>query len=168
MAKPLVRPNNTLSGENGTGLPLIGEGLNKTQIRDLADRSVEKVLEEGNVFSVAEALAVMDEFVKTVRKDERYVQFLRDELVKHHGRTVTASGAKLEMCEAGVTYDYSHNSEWQMLEENIKLLQEQKKGLEEKLRKIAPGRIGVDHETGEVLEGAMKTSKSTYRITLAR
>jgi hypothetical protein len=125
-------------------------------------------MEEGNVFQVAEALAAMDEFVKTMRKDERYIHFLRDELAKHHGRLVTHSGAKIEACEAGVTYDYSSNAEWNTLEDQIKQLQEHKKQLEEKLRSIAPGRIGVDHETGEVIEGAFKASKSTYRITLAR
>jgi len=150
------------------GLPSIQEGLTKKQIRNLADSSVEHVLENGNVFQVAEALAAMDEFVKTMRKDERYIHFLRDELVKHHGRLVTNSGAKIEMCEAGVSYDYSSNAEWNELEAQIKALQEQKKGLEERLRSIAPGRIGVDHETGEVIEGAFKSSRSTYRITLAR
>ena len=166
MAKPLTQPNAVQTHD--APLPYIKEGLSKTAIRDLANRSVKNVLEEGNVFQVAETLAVMEEFVKTVRKDERYIQFLRDELVKHNGRLITASGAKIETCEAGVTYDYSYNAEWRMLEDNIKLLQDQKKILEEKLRSIAPGRIGVDHETGEVLEGAQKTSKSTYRITLAK
>jgi len=150
------------------GLPSIQEGLTKKQIRDLADSSVEHVLENGNVFQVAEALAAMDEFVKTMRKDERYIHFLRDELVKHHGRLVTHSGTKIEMCEAGVNYDYSSSAEWNELEAEIKALQEKKKGLEERLRSIAPGRIGVDHETGEVIEGAFKSSRSTYRITLAR
>jgi hypothetical protein len=160
MAKHLVQHNHTL--------PSIQEGLTKKQIRDLADHSVEHLLEEGNVFQVAEALAAMDEYVKTMRKDERYIHFLRDELAKHHGHLVTNSGAKIEMCEAGITYDYSSNAEWNMLEEQIKLLHEQKKQLEERLRSIAPGRIAVDHETGEVIEGAFKASKSTYRITLAR
>ena len=160
MERHLAQRNNTL--------PSIKEGLSKRQIRDLADSSVEQVLETGNVFQVAEALAAMDEFVKIMRKDERYIQFLRDELAKHHGRLVTNSGAKIEACEAGVNYDYSHNAEWNGLDEQIKALQEQKKGLEERLRSIAPGRIGVDHETGEVIEGAFKASISTYRITLAR
>lgn len=150
------------------GLPSIQEGLTKKQIRDLADNSVEHVLEYGNVFQVAEALGAMDEFVKTMRKDERFIHFLRDELVKHHGRLITTSGAKIEMCEAGVTYDYTKNAEWNELEAQIKTLEEKKKELEERLRSIAPGRIGVDHETGEVIEGAFKSSRSTYRITLAR
>ena len=152
---------------NNRVLPAIHEGLTKQQIRNLADQSVERVLEDGQAFQVAEALAAMEEFVKSVRKDERYIQFLRDELAKHHGRLVTGSGAKIEACEAGVTYDYSTNADWRLLDAQVKLLNDHKKQLEERLRAIAPGRIGVDHETGEVIEGAFKSSKSTYRITLA-
>ena len=161
MAKHLVQ-------HNESSLPSIKEGLTKKQIAELAIQSVENVLEEGNVFEVAEALAAMEEFTKAVRKSERYVEFLREELVKHNGRLITTSGAKIEMCEAGVSYDYSHSAEWREIEEQIKFLQDKKKEVEEKLRKVAPGRMAVDPETGEVIEGAFKTSKSTYRITLAR
>ena len=159
MAKPLVQLN---------ALPSIREGLTKKQIADMADDTVGAVLDDGNVFQVAEALAAMEEFVKTVRKDERYVQFLRDELTKHHGRLITASGAKIEMCEAGVSYDYSGNAEWRELEAGRFEIERRKKALEEKLRLLAPGRVAVDPETGEMLEGPQKSSKSTYRITLAR
>src|SRR6476620_651847 len=99
MAKHLVQ-------HNESSLPSIKEGLTKKQIAELAIQSVENVLEEGNVFEVAEALAAMEEFTKAVRKSERYVEFLREELVKHNGRLITTSGAKIEMCEAGVSYDY--------------------------------------------------------------
>lgn len=160
MAKHLVQHNETL--------PSIQEGLSKKQISELADQSVNNVLEEGNVFQVAEALAAMEEFVKNVRKDERFVQFLRDELAKHHGRLITNSGAKIEICEAGVSYDYSNNGEWRELDEQIRVLTEQRKAVEEKLRIVAPGRMAVDPDTGEVIEGPMKSSKSTYRITLKR
>ena len=160
MAKHLVQPNSSL--------PFIQEGLSKAQITALARQSVDNVLEEGNVFQVAEAVAVMEEFVKSIRKDERFVDFLRDELLKHHGRLSTPSGAKIETCEAGITYDYSHDTGWKSLDEQIKYLTEQKKELEEKLRKIAPGKMAVDPETGEILEGALKSSKSTYRITLSK
>jgi hypothetical protein len=151
-----------------SSLPQLKEGLSKTQIADLADAAVSSLLDEGAVFGVAEALATMEEFVKTVRKDERYIQFLRDELAKHNGRLITSSGAKIELCEAGVTYDYSANAEWRELEAERFEIERRKKAVEEKLRIIAPGRVSVDPETGEVLEGAQKTSKSTYRITLAR
>ncbi|HUC80831.1 MAG TPA: hypothetical protein VMR70_07935 [Flavisolibacter sp.] len=159
MEKHLAQPN---------VLPSITEGLSKKQIANLADESVGHLLEEGNVFQVAEALAAMEEFVKTVRKDERYIQYLRDELAKHQGRLVTASGAKIEACEAGVSYDYSSNAEWRELEAERFEIERRKRSLEEKLRILAPGRVAVDPETGEMLEGPLKTSKSTYRITLAR
>jgi hypothetical protein len=148
-------------------LPAIAPGLTKMEIRNLAEDVVQTVLENGGVFPVAEALAAMEEFVKTLRRDERYIQFLRDELGKHHGRLITSSGAKIEACEAGVSYDYSSNGDWRVLDEQIRLLQDHKKGLEEKLKGIGAGRVGVDHETGEVIEGAWRSSKSTYRITLA-
>jgi hypothetical protein len=151
-----------------TTLPSFREGLTKKDILQLADGAVDTVLEEGNVFGVAEALAAMEAFVKSVRQDERYVQFLRDELAKHHGKIVTASGAKIELCEAGVSYDYSANGDWRILDAQIRLLQDRKKKLEEELRRIAPGQLAVDPETGEVVEGAFKSSKSTYRITLMR
>lgn len=149
-------------------LPSFIEGLNKRQISSLAEESVSRVLEEGNAIQVAEALATMEEFVKSVRRDERFVQYLRDELSKYHGRIETSSGARIENCEAGVTYDYSYNAEWCEVDDQIKTLQEYKKNLEARLRSIASGRIGVDTETGEVIEGALKNSKSTYRVTLGR
>ena len=161
MAKHLVQ-------HSESSLPSIKEGLTKQQIASMANQSVENILEEGNVFQVAEALAAMEEFTKAVRKDERYIEFLRDELAKHHGKLATDSGAKIELCEAGVSYDYTHCAEWREIEEQIQYLLQKRKAVEEKLRKVAPGRMAVDPETGEVIEGAFKTSKSTYRITLAR
>jgi hypothetical protein len=154
--------------QRSSSLPSIKDGLTKRQVAELAEQSVQNVLEEANIFQVAEALAAMDEFVKTIRKDERYVQFLRDELMHHHGKLVTNSGAKIELCEAGVSYDYSNNVEWRILDEQIQILTDQRRKVEEKLRKIAQGKVVVDTETGEVLEGPMKTSKSTYKITLAK
>ena len=160
MAKHLAQHNETL--------PSIKEGLSKKDIATLAGQSVSNVLEEGNVFQVAEALAAMEEFVKNVRKDERFVEFLREELTKHRGRLTTPSGARIEVCEAGISYDYSNNAEWRQLDEQIKKLTEQRKSLEENLRKVAPGRIAVDPQSGEVIEGPIKTSRSTYRITLSK
>ena len=149
-------------------LPQIRPGLTKKEIVSLAEGFVEQVLEEGSVTHVAETLAAMEAFVKCIRKDERFVQFLREEIDKHQGKLTMASGAKIENCEAGVQYDYASNAEWRMLENEIAELTERKKMLEERLRKILPGKMAVDPETGEVLEGAMKVSRSTYRVTLSR
>jgi hypothetical protein len=150
-------------------LPVVTAGLTKKQLASMAEKSVEQVV-DGNspVFLVAEALAAMEEFVKNVRKNEHFVSFLRDELTKHQGHLLTTSGAKIELCEAGVQYNYSGNGEWQQLEEQIKNLQARKKEVEERLRTLSPGAVYVDKETGEMLEAPLKSSKSTYRITLSK
>ena len=153
---------------NAALLPQIGGGIGKKGIAALAERSVDHVLEEGQVFEVAEAIAAMDEFVKSVRRDERFVEYLREELAKHHGKMVTTSGAKIELCEAGVVYDFTQSAEWRALDEQIRMLQQDKKAVEEKLKCIRSGAIVVDPETGEVFEGAQKKSTSTYRITLSK
>ena len=156
----LQRPN--------TALPTIREGLSKKQINALVQQSVANLMEGGNVAQVAEVLAAMEDFVKGIRKDERFVDLIRDELLKHGGSMKTASGAKIEACEASTTYDYSENPGWCYLNEQIAFLNEQKKEMEAKLRQIPGGKEVVDEETGEVFTGPLKTSKSTYRITLAR
>lgn len=149
-------------------LPQIKEGLSKRQVAQLVENSVEEILEEGGAERVAEALAVMDEFIKGVRKDERFIDAMRDELIKHHGLIKTTSGARIELCEAGVVYNYSANGSWRHIDEQIKALTEQKKELEEKLKSIPAGKDMVDPETGEILTGAFKSSRSTYKITLSR
>lgn len=159
MAKPLVLHNT---------LPAMQEGLTKKQIGSMATSSVDVLLEEGNVFEVAEAIAAMEEFVKVVRRDSRYIDFIRDELAKSNGKLRTSSGACIELCEAAVCYDYSHDGTWRMMDEELSILNQQRKCREEELRKLAPGRMVVDPETGEVIQGPAKTSKSTYKITLAR
>lgn len=149
-------------------LPTIREGLRKKQVAALVNQSVENLLEGANVAQVAEVLAVMEDFMKGIRKDERFIGLMRDELLKAGGTLKTASGAKIEACEASTTYDYSENGGWCFLNEKIAALNEEKKELEAKLRQIPGGKEVVDEETGEMFTGPLKTSKSTYRITLAR
>ena len=149
-------------------LPAITAGMSKKQITELARQSVANVLEEGNVEQVAEALAVMDEFVKQVRRDERFVDLMREQLMRYNGSLKTGSGARIELCEAGITYDYSDDPSWRHVDAQIRELTEQKKRIEERLRSIEAGKIMVDQETGEVVSGALKASRSTYRITLSK
>jgi hypothetical protein len=150
------------------GLPSKREGLSKRQIATLAAQTVDQVLESESALPVAEAIAAMEEFAKQVRKDERFVDMLRDEIILHNGKVNTTSGAKLEVAEAAVQYDYAQDASWRALTDEINTLMEMRKALEAKLRSIAPGKMWVDHETGEVLEGPQKSSKSTYRITLSK
>lgn len=159
MAKQVTPPN---------ALPAITAGMSKKQITELARKSVTIVEENGNAEQVAEVIAVMDEFVKQVRRDERFVDLVREQLMRYNGSLNTGSGARIELCEAGITYDYSNDPSWRHLDAQIRELTEQKKKIEERLRSVTPGKILVDRETGEVVSGALKASRSTYRITLSK
>ena len=149
-------------------LPAIKEGLSKKQIQNLVQTSVDNLLEGGSVAQVAEVLAAMEAFVNGIRKDERFVDLMREELLKNHGVIKTTSGARIETCEAAINYDYSENPSWCYLDEQIAALTVQKKEMEARLRQIPGGKMIVDEETGEIFTGPLKTSKSTYRITLSR
>lgn len=149
-------------------LPAISSGLSKSQISFLVQQSVETVLERGNILQMAEVASVMEEFIKGFRKDERFIDYLREELVKNHGTIITKAGAKIEACEVGVTYDYSGDSGWRELDRQVKELEGRRKELEDRLRRIPVGKTIVDGETGEVFIGPGKCSKSSYKVTLSK
>src|SRR5687767_1545570 len=115
MARQVMQPN---------ALPAINSGLSKKEITELARQSVSNVLEEGNVEQVAEVIAVMDEFVKQVRRDERFIDLMRDELIRYNGTIKTVSGARIELCEAAVQYEYSEDPLWRHIDQQIKDLTE--------------------------------------------
>lgn len=147
---------------------LFPSGTSKTAIAALAAQAVSEAIETGNPIAAAEIIAALETFVKSVKDAPGFKEAVREELEKNGGKITTPSGAKLELAETGVSYDYSHDPEWVTLNNEIADLTEQRKALEERMRSIAPGKMSVDKETGEVLLGAAKASKSTYRLTLAK
>jgi hypothetical protein len=156
------------SAQHNYLLPSIKTGLNKKQIASLVEQSIKNVLEHGNAFQVVEVIAVMSEFIKGIRNDDRLVNYLREELTKYQGKYTTNAGAKIEACEVGIEYDYSNDASWVELDKAITELTEKKKALEERLRRIPAGKIIVEGETGEVFTGPAKSSKSSYKITLLK
>jgi hypothetical protein len=149
-------------------LPAITHGLTKTQIAELAKFGVDYVLETGQPELVAEQIAVMENYIKAVKADERFTDYVREELLKNKGKITTASGAKIEACETGISYDYSTNPTWIELSTEEKRIAERRKAVEDILKKIPAGKSLVDDETGETLIGPAKTSKSSYKVTLAK
>jgi hypothetical protein len=151
-----------------TTLPVFSNGMGKKQISELADASVSVCLEEGNVLQVAEAISAMAEFIELVRKDERFICAVVDEANKNHGKLQTSSGAKIEVCETGVSYNYSSNNDWVELKNQEKEIADKRKSLEEKLKKIPEGKLLVDGDTGESLTGPTKTSRTNYKLSLSK
>jgi hypothetical protein len=154
--------------ETTTILPSFNGGMTKKQVEELSILSVENVLEEGNFFQAAEALSAMEDFVKKVRGDERFCNGLLDELQKSSGKLTTSSGAAIEQCEAGIKYDYSNDGVWKVLNAEKEKIDKAMKDREAILKRIPAGKLLVDEDTGESIVGPVKTSKTTYKITLAK
>lgn len=149
-------------------LPVFRASISKKKILELAEASVSLALENGNVLEVAEALSSMAEFVELVRKNTLFIDAVVTEAEKNKGKIETASGAKIEVCETGVRYNYSSNQEWVELTNQEKEISEKRKSLEERLKKIPAGKLLVDEESGETLQGPSKTSKTNFKLSLPK
>lgn len=154
-------------------LPAITHGLSKTQIAELAKFGVDYVLETGQPELVAEQISVMENYIKAVKADERFTDYVREELAKNGGKLTTASGAKIEVMEGGTKYHFENcgDVELQMLEQGLLSAQNALKDRQEFLKKVPPSGIDVVVPySGEVIKvfPPYKTSTSTYKVTLAK
>lgn len=149
-------------------IPASFEGMTKTDLTTRAMLAVEYILENGGALQAAEILSSMEFFIKEMKKQEAFSDYVRQEVEKYNGRFTSISGAKIEKVEAGVSYDYSNDSKWQELNKTAEEAIEARKKHEEALRRISPGKLLVDESTGEVFTGPSKKSTSTYKITLAK
>jgi hypothetical protein len=149
-------------------LPSLSKCITKSQIGTLVDKCIRAVLEQGDTIAFVEHIKALEEFVHCVRKDDQLTDSVRDEVINHNGRITTASGSRIELCEAGTKYDFSQDAEWTRLQEEIDDLSALQKQREQVLRFVKEGKMAVDEETGELLVGPSKTSKSGYKITLAK
>lgn len=145
------------------------EGLSKTIISSNAKQYVSKAIEQGREIDLAEIISLCENLAKKLKEDDRVRPAVVKVLELHpNGKYTTASGAKIEIIEGGVSYDYSLTPEWVELDREEKSIKERKKALEERLKAIPAGKLLVDEETGETLIGPAKTSTTTYKVTLAK
>jgi hypothetical protein len=154
-------------------VPVFRQGLNKAKINELADSCVSVLLEDGSPIELAEVLSAMELFIKQVKGDVRFTDFVRDELNKENGKTTTSSGAKIECAEVGVEYDFSKcgDSEFEFLESSLIAATEKLKARKDFLKTIpASGMTIVSTLTGEVetIYPPLKYSKSSFKVTLGK
>ena len=94
---------------------------------------------------------------------------IQDDLIKAIGNGTTLYGAKVEVAESGVKYDYSTNEQWKELESQIKPLKEAQKAIEDQIKMATKvGKSFVDENTGELISPVTKTSTTTPKITLSK
>lgn len=121
---------------------------------------------EYNPLDVELKLKAMEETIKQLRSDEEIRAFVLSEAEKY-GKSFEWRGAKMSIREVGVKYDYasSGDSEWALLDAQIKELTEKKKAREKFLQAI-PDMGTVSPETGETIYRPAKTSTTSIAVTL--
>lgn len=149
------------------------EGLSKSDLKNIASNTINNVLEKGNPLEVAEALAAMETFIKEVRTDKRFTDYVREEAAKTPKVFISNSGAKIELAEVGTHYDFTNCGDLER--EGLRLQKEgielQLKQREEFLKQIPlSGLIITDEQTGETVTvyPPTKISTSSYKVTLSK
>lgn len=155
-----------------TALEIFEIGLKKSDIKSMANSAVESVMEKGNVLVVAEALSVMETFIKEVKADDRFKEYTREETSKYPKGYVSPSGAKIECAETGTKYDYSqcHDPELFSLTTEMEFLKIKIEERQKFLKTVPIQGMKFVDEDGEVfmLYPPSKTSTSSYKVTLSR
>jgi hypothetical protein len=148
------------------------KGLTKSDIRNLSEEFVEKVLAEGNPLRAAEGLSAMENFLKEVKDNPLFKDYVREEAAKYPKGFVSTSGAKIECCETGTKYDYSacEDEVINSLNEQLISLKEKISEREKFLKTVPQSGLDVITENGEAVKifPPAKSSTSSYKITLSK
>lgn len=133
----------------------------------MASDSIVRLVDEGreNALDVAIWLKAMEELVKETR--EKLIQHTLSELDKYHDGKANVYDVKVERMEAGVKYDYSGDYVWREMKQIVDKANTALKNREDMLKRIPQGHQLVD-ENGEAMEGPVKTSTTSYKVTLSK
>lgn len=154
-----------------SAIEIFEQGLTKKDIAQMVEASIGHVLETGDVLKVAEAISCMEHFIKGLKEDPRFKEYVREEISKYPKGFVSASGAKLECIESGVKYDYSGcgDIQWEMMDSEMKGLKDRIAEREKFLKNLPPEGIEVRFEDQLIhVFPPAKSSSSTYKITLSK
>jgi hypothetical protein len=153
-------------------VPQITSELSKTQIKIVADNMVSNILENGNVIEVADTISKMELFIKELKGNSNYINFLYDEVSKYGKSHITSSGTKLELAEVGVKYDYTtcQDAIWNELQNSLESIQALIKNRETFLKAVPIHGLDIINEDGEVLKiyPPSKSSTSSVKCTIQK
>jgi hypothetical protein len=152
-------------------LPVLTSGLTKTQIKVIAQSSVNELMNNGRILEAAEALTVMENFIKEVRSSKDFTEYVREEVGKNGKDITNPSGAKIELAETGTKYDYSGCNDSALIEVESNLVEIETLISDRKAwLKTIPAE-GMEVVIGDEIVRVYpptKTSTSSYKITLSK
>jgi hypothetical protein len=120
-----------------------------------------------NPLDIEIQLKAMEECIKRLRADEEIKAASVNEALRHSDKQFEWRGAKIQVREGGVSYDYSStgDSEWAILKEEESQITEKRKAREKFLQSIPIEGI-ASSVTGEFIRPPVRTSKTTIAVTL--
>lgn len=120
-----------------------------------------------NPLDIEIQLKAMEECIKRLRADNDIKEAVINEALKHSDKQFEWRGAKIQVREGGVSYDYAGtgDSEWAILKEEESQVIEKRKARERFLQSI-PIDGTVSPVTGELIRPPVRTSKTTIAVTL--
>ena len=153
-------------------LPTLTNGISKSQLKIMADMSLKEIFDNGRAIEAAEALSVMENFIKELRANKQFSDYVRDEIAKN-GKQIETQSAKLELAETGVKYNFDNCGDalYQQLEQQLQSIEADLKDRKEFLKTVPLSGLSIINEqTGEVctIYPPSKQSTSTYKITLKK
>lgn len=153
-------------------LPSITNGISKSQLKIMADMSLQEIFDNGRAIEAAEALSVMENFIKELRSNKQFTDYVRDEISKN-GKQLETNSAKLELSETGVKYDYDNCGDviFEQLSQQLESIEADLKDRKEFLKTVPVSGLPIlNEQTGELttIYPPSKTSSSTYKITLKK
>ena len=153
-------------------LPSLTNGISKSQLKIMADLSLQEIFENGKIIEAAEALSVMENFIKELRSNKQFTDYVRDEIAKN-GKQLETQSAKIELAETGVKYNFDNCGDpiYQQLEQQLQSIESDLKDRKEFLKTVPTSGLAVINEqTGELntIYPPSKSSTSTYKITLKK
>tara|TARA_R110000868_G_scaffold383742_1_gene651019 strand:+ start:189 stop:659 length:471 start_codon:yes stop_codon:yes gene_type:complete len=153
-------------------LPSITNGISKSQLKIMADMSLQLIFENGTAIEAAEALSVMENFIKELRSNKQFSDCVRDEIAKN-GKQIETNSAKLELSETGVKYNFDNCGDviFEQLNQQSESIEAQLKERKEFLKAVPLSGLSVlNEQTGELctIYPPSKQSTSTYKITLKK
>ena len=153
-------------------LPTLTNGISKSQLKIMADMSLKEIFDNGRAIEAAEALSVMENFIKELRANKQFSDYVRDEIAKN-GKQIETNSAKIELAETGVKYSFDNCSDviYEQLSQQLESIEQQLKDRKEFLKTVPLSGLSIINEqTGEVstIYPPSKSSTSTYKITLKK
>ena len=153
-------------------LPTITHEINKTTLKKMASSTLDELMENGRIIEAADMIAKMEFFIKELKNNPEYVDFLRYEVAKYGGGHTTPSGTRIELAEVGTKYDYVFCEDDILNDMTIQrlALEEQIKERQEFLKRLPSEGIDIITNYGEVkrIYPPSKSSTSSIKCTIQK